>query len=1197
MTRLEAWNELKQICQKHGIPTKGKFGTKANILADIKKIQDEYETSNEDDQFRFGITKEEDCVYAVCENKYTKTGEHTTVKLTELTSMINKSTDIIDMKFNEELLAGSNIKPYFDFDNTYATQEEADEHIKDDKTRAIQAVYAFYQVARFIINNKCEGYEDICYNEQLSRSMGFESNHKLPEKFDCSWVSCLNSSGKKADDKYTNSYHLILNCGIIAKNGAVIKKIIQSNNFIKLSNSIREGKTSIDLDVAIYANESKRRLFRMPFGCKPNSDRKMLPINRETKQPYDPREITPDQLRLFMVSIGDFSEERINKHKAQEIKYEDCDENEIYSLFKKVFPEEAKHHYNARQAGYGIGFTRRSGSLCPLCTDGNRKNERDTQYHGKDSNVFIVNKKGTYIYTCRWSTKSVCLNPDQTIYKKDESMTENKKLTPIEKMNNLIDRMNERKKTFETEKLSQFTENVHNSSEQYVSQIPELIDAIMMKTAPIIAVSANMGEGKTRMVSECLSKLAEQNPDDKMLITSIRIALTKKYVVDFPKFASYLDKEDNKITDNLLICQLDSLNRINWPNTNGKSCRILVLDEADQQLDHLIAETYTGSPKVLDNIEKLKYLIRYAEQIILLSANITPREIAWIKSIRQDSITKTIEINEDGEQVEHVIANNIDKRTKIFINKNPNAQKYTIRLTPKNEEILARIAEDLQNKKKIYLAHNGSTESIETIKRQFSNKFNILAIHSKSINDEDVKKALENPNDEWGKYDLIIASPTVQSGVSYDCKNVFDSVYGIFGSSSNKSGDACQMIRRVRHPINPVINVAIRSIGCRYEPTNKNQLRKSIMNTRMKCFDRAMNLMDYSYNQYGEAELKNSQYLEWYLMIMTDRNFDRSNYTRQFILHQLEYGNTVESIHNLEIEQTDDDKNLRLSVNRENKEAKREIIDEKCEELRDAILITDDEASELKDKRVEITKKESTLLTKYNVYNRYKLNTEIPQACIDYELLLKPKTQKQHKNREMYLGGDITVGLDAINEAEMRREMYERKHLDTEKRTEELIIKSLTHKFNYEKHKIMAEWMKLFGIKSYNRRDIENINKYEKNKFAKIVERISKEYLLTDKCADLNIQQSNAITFKSALAKINAVFKAEFGFSFKKEGDRHKYIYMAKLDNDYLEFDPTLFTSIGLKKELIYTRELTKMNISEHIGCSEVSDIIMNLLF
>ena len=289
-------------------------------------------------------------------------------------------------------------------------------------------------------------------------------------------------------------------------------------------------------------------------------------------------------------------------------------------------------------------------------------------------------------------------------------------------MNNLINRMNERKSIFVSEKLARFTENVHNSSEQYVSQIPELIDAIMNKTVPIIAVSANMGEGKTRMVAECISKLSEQNPDDKMIITSIRIALTKKYAADFPKFTNYLDKEDNKITDNLVICQLDSLNRINWTNKNGKSCRILVLDEVDQQLDHLISETFTNSPKVLDNIEKLKYLIKYAEQIILLSANITPREIAWIKSIRQDTITKSIEIKEDGEQVECVIANTIDKRTKIFINKNPNAQKYTIRMTPKNDEILARIAEDLRDKKRVYLAHNGSTESIETIKLQFCTK-------------------------------------------------------------------------------------------------------------------------------------------------------------------------------------------------------------------------------------------------------------------------------------------------------------------------------------------------------------------------------------------------------------------------------------------------------------------------------------------
>ena len=1203
MTRLQKWNELKKLCAEHGISHAGKFKTTDFIIGEIKKIKDKYETQSEDneddlirDNMQHSLIKNDDCVYAICEDKYTKTGEQTEIKLTELTKMINTCPDICNMKFNEELMTGSCVKPYFDFDYSYSSQEEADAHKKDDSVRSTQAVYAFYHATKIVIENKFEGYEDICYNEQLAYMNGLPSCSQLPNTPSNKWFAVLDSSGKKSDDKYTNSYHIILNCGIIAKNGAIIKKIIQSEAFAEQAKWRRQDKSPIEIDTAIYAGEGKRKIFRMPYGCKPNSTRIMQPINPKTIKPYDHKEIKAEQLRRFMVSIGDYSKTRIDKFKQENAtKYQDCNEDEIYSLFKKMFPEEAKHHYNARQSGFGIGFTRRSGSDCPLCTDGNRKNEYDTQYHGKDSNVFIVNKNGTYFYTCRWSTKKVCLNPDKTIYKKDESEVGAEKLTSIQKMDLLIDRMNQRKDTFEEEKIARFTENVHHSSAKYVSDIPELIDSIMNKTESIIAVSANMGEGKTRMIAECLCKLAKQNPDDKMLITSLRIALTKKYKVDFPAFTSYLDKEENQITDNRIICQLDSLNRINWTNNNAKSCRILVLDEADQQLDHLVADTYTKSPKVADNIEKLKYLIKYAEQIVLLSANITPREIKWIKSIRRDTLIRTIEINENGEEVESAIAHHYDKSTKIFINKNPDAQKFTYRITPKKDVILAKISEDLKAKKRVYLAHNGSVKSIEAVKRQFK-EYNSIAIHSESINDDNVIMALENPNEEWGKYNLVIASPSVQSGVSYDIENTFDAVYGIIGSSSNKSGDACQMTRRVRHPISKTIYVSIERMNNQFEPTDKKQLLKAIIKNRTQTFKRVENLMDFSYNQYGILELKESQYLDWYLTVATCHNFDKANYARQFILHQLEYGNIVESAH----KEDPIDKLLVAQERANNKNAKKEITNEHTQALRDAELICDEDANELLEQRINLNKEQRILLEKHRIHNRYKLNTELPHQLIDYKTLADPKTEKLYRNRETYQNGDIQTGLTNIAEMEMNRELYNRRHTDIEKKTEGLIASSLSQKYRYEKHKIIAEWMSIFDIKSYEKEDIlkkdGNMRIYTDKEFRAMVEKIANEYLLTDKSACLNIKKSKALTFRSALDKINAIFVSEFGFKFGKNGSRKVYVYATKLTN-YMEFNPAHFTGLGIKKELPHTQALTKMNLDAHIGNSDVSNIIMNLLF
>jgi hypothetical protein len=75
----------------------------------------------------------------------------------------------------------------------------------------------------------------------------------------------------------------------------------------------------------------------------------------------------------------------------------------------------------------------------------------------------------------------------------------------------------------------------------------------------------------------------------------------------------------------------------------------------------------------------------------------------------------------------------------------------------------------------------------------------VLEISSNTINTPEVIAAMADPNATWGKYQVVVVSPSIQSGVSYDGTD-FDNIYGIFGNRTNASGDAAQMLYRVRHP-------------------------------------------------------------------------------------------------------------------------------------------------------------------------------------------------------------------------------------------------------------------------------------------------------------------------------------------------------------------------------------------------------------
>ena len=53
----------------------------------------------------------------------------------------------------------------------------------------------------------------------------------------------------------------------------------------------------------------------------------------------------------------------------------------------------------------------------------------------------------------------------------------------------------------------------------------------------------------------------------------------------------------------------------------------------------------------------------------------------------------------------------------------------------------------------------------------------------------------------WETYDVVMYSPTITAGISFDIPNVFQNVFGYFTSSTANAYTCSQMLFRVRHPI------------------------------------------------------------------------------------------------------------------------------------------------------------------------------------------------------------------------------------------------------------------------------------------------------------------------------------------------------------------------------------------------------------
>jgi predicted metal-binding protein len=62
------------------------------------------------------------------------------------------------------------------------------------------------------------------------------------------------------------------------------------------------------------------------------------------------------------------------------------------------------------------------------------------------------------------------------------------------------------------------------------------------------------------------------------------------------------------------------------------------------------------------------------------------------------------------------------------------------------------------------------------------------------------KKDLKNVIEKWGELDVVIYSPTITAGVSFDLKNYFYKIFGIISCGSCSQRDFYQMLARIRYP-------------------------------------------------------------------------------------------------------------------------------------------------------------------------------------------------------------------------------------------------------------------------------------------------------------------------------------------------------------------------------------------------------------
>ena len=314
-----------------------------------------------------------------------------------------------------------------------------------------------------------------------------------------------------------------------------------------------------------------------------------------------------------------------------------------------------------------------------------------------------------------------------------------------------------------------------------------------------IALKSPKGTGKTESFIEIVRE--HINNGYPVLLISHRIQLAKMLGnrLGIPYIEGWKDSDTGKLFGyGLCIDSLHSKGKARFKADTWDNA-LVIIDECEQVLWHLLTSTTdikNNRCEVLEQLGKLlaKTLQSEHGKVIVADADLTNLTIDFVQGV-------------SGIDVKPYIIANSWKGTPYNVLNYCDTDKIAF---------LAAMVKDIHDGGRQYICLDGqktsSTWGTRTIERYLKGKCKgkrILRIDSHSLSDpkHPAFRCIDSINEVVKDYDIVIASPSVGTGISIDITGHFTSVWGLFqGVVSEQS--ARQAIARVREPIDRHIFVS-----------------------------------------------------------------------------------------------------------------------------------------------------------------------------------------------------------------------------------------------------------------------------------------------------------------------------------------------------------------------------------------------------
>jgi hypothetical protein len=479
-------------------------------------------------------------------------------------------------------------------------------------------------------------------------------------------------------------------------------------------------------------------------------------------------------------------------------------------------------------------------------------------------------------------------------------------------------------------------------------------------SAKLICIKSPKGTGKTYMLEQQVARALAAG--QWVLVLSHRVQLAEALCVRFG--LPYLTEIRSSETGILLgygLC-VDSLHSHSSARFNAQNWHdgIIIIDEAEQVFWHLLNSSTCRKERVAI-LKSLQTLIQNSlsgnGKVYLLDADLSDLAIDYVRSLAGFHVEPFVIVNDwkPGEREKWDV--------NLYEDKNP-------------ERLIADLVKHIESGGKPMVCCSaqktkskwGTQNLFAYLKSKFADK-NILTIDSSTVADPEhpAYGCIAHLNEILPKYDIVIASPSIETGVSIDILGHFTSVWAI--AQGVQTPDSIrQAMARVRDNVPRHLWAKERGFTGSMVGNGATSY-KSLLLSQQKEARANMRLLSHAdlISEFDDIELDfQPESLKTWAKRGAAINLSMYSYRSSIVSGLIEEG------HNIIKPEAESDalEEMSLSVGQEIAELAQINYQKECQEISDAPDVTDAQLELLKDKRAK-TKTERKMERKGELSRRY----------------------------------------------------------------------------------------------------------------------------------------------------------------------------------------------------------------------------------